>query len=118
MTKRVVIAVILFFAALSGSVSANIYTISAFEDMKTVISQSEENAEKAKELLEIWEKNKVALSVLLKHADADRIERYFELLEIYGGGENHTMLNTVFFELEAFIEVTEQGEKLKLENIF
>ncbi len=118
MTKRVVIAVLLFSVALLGSVSANRFTLRAFEDMKTVIERTEENNEKAEKLLEIWKRNKGPVSVFLKHTDADTLERYFELLEIYKNGENDMMFRTVLYELEAFIEVIARTEKLKFENIF
>lgn len=118
MTKRVIISVLLFCVALTGSIGANRFTVKAFDEMKAVIEQTEDAEEKAEKLIDIWNRKKGPVSVLLKHTDADILEQYFELLKIYKDNENEMLFLSVLFELQAFIEVTARTEKLKFENIF
>lgn len=120
MTKRVIIAVVLFILSMAGSICANILTVNSLEDMLAVFEEDNisENTEKIPELIKVWDEKRFFLSVFLKHTDADILDRYFALLEIYYEESNDILLPAALGELEAFIEITLITEKLKIENIF
>lgn len=71
-----------------------------------------------KELCDTWDTKKNYFSYFLKHEDTDTLNQYFEQLrQTYSTDETEETAR-LLSELEAFLSVTYEGEKFKLQNIF
>ena len=123
MTKRLVIAVIFLTAALAGSIFSFILVQSAFDEMleiadNAVTAQEDEFFALTERLISLWDKNGRSIEIILKHTDADTLEKYFILLRGMAENKNKDGMVRLLRELSAFITVTAEGEKPEIQNIF
>ncbi len=119
MTKRIIIACIFLAFATLISIFSAVYVTAATEKMLMKIDSFEDkilsdDEYDISELTDLWGKYKNTFGIILKHQDADVLDRYFLLLD---SQDNEELLETIR-ELSAFLKVTAEGEKLKIENIF
>ncbi len=123
MTKRLVIAAVFLLASLSGSISSYIYIQTVFGELEAIAenvyeSDDENYFEEISILNEKWQKNSRAVAVILKHTDADTLERYFHTLEKSASSGDIYFSRKILSELIAFLRVTAEGEKAEIQNIF
>lgn len=123
MTKRLVIAVIFLTAALSGSIFSFVLVQSVFDEMleiadNAVTAQEDEFFALTERLISLWDKNGRSIEIILKHTDADTLEKYFILLGDMAETKNKDGTVRLLRELSAFITVTAEGEKPEIQNIF
>lgn len=125
MLRRLALSVVLIGLAALLSTGAFIYTDTVSDDMldKTdnIISLYENGEScfyETKELLEVWNENKLLFGVILKHTDVDTLDRYFILTEKTLDMKDEAAFIDNLRELEAFLSVCMGGEKLRLDNIF
>lgn len=123
MKTRIIIGIFTFAAALSLGVWSYCTVNSLSYELITQATQVRSDAEKGdvsgvENLCKSWEDDKIYFSYFLKHADADMLNRYFNELSSGEIGVNPDNTVKILNELEAFLKVTYEGEKLKLQNIF
>lgn len=123
MAKRLIIAALFLILSFSVSFLSHIYFVNTSEKIiseidSAVYSDEADGAEHIESLLSLWEKNKNYFAILLKHSDADTVDRYFlELSSLRENGDADSIFS-LLTELKAFVRVTLDGEKPKIENIF
>lgn len=123
MTKRLVIAALFLTVSLTGSLIAYFYIQTVFGEMSELAetaycSEEADFIPSTEKLLEKWQGNRRTIAVILKHTDADTLEKYFLLLEKFKDSDDTEFLRRTLGELIAFIKVTAEGEKAEIENIF
>lgn len=121
MTLRVTGAVIMFVFSLGLCIGSNIYVSSALSELYQLTEEYEDiTDDKADALSEKWQDKRTALSVFLKHTEADMLERFFAEIENYSVEEKNGKKKTAdtVGELRAFLSVIIETEKAKIENIF
>lgn len=118
MTKRIIIASVLITSAfLIAFVSANFIV----NELENIVSEAEADEDAfvcAEKILSLWKENEKYFSLILKHTDADTADRMFFELEEAIENENEAKLIRLIAEIKAFLSVTAEGEKAKIENIF
>ncbi len=123
MTKRLIIAIIFLAVALSGSIFSFVLVQSVFDEMleiaKAAVTAGEnEFYDYTQRLIGLWDKNGRSIEIILKHTDADTLEKYFILLRDMAENKNKDGMVRLLRELSAFITVTAEGEKPEIQNIF
>lgn len=125
MNKRVMVAVCLIIVALTAGIVSFLYLknvsaeiISVTESIGERYIEGEDFSGEYEKLTQIWDRHSVLLAVILKHSDADTLDRYFLLLEQADKNKDTEMFMTVLSQLNAYILVTVQGEAPRVENIF
>ena len=123
MTKRLVIAALFLSIALTGSLLSYFYIQDTFSEIgelayKAYYSDESGIDAASKKLIEKWKEKQRAVAVILKHTDADTLEKFFLLLEKFRNSDDEEFLRRTLGELIAFLEVTAEGEKAEIENIF
>lgn len=125
MSKRVAVALCLLLSALLAGAGSYIYlenvseSILVLTDSISVKCRSgEDYSEDYASLRQLWDRHSVFLAVILKHSDADTLDRFFMFLEDAEESSDRQMLVTVLSQLDAYILVTVQGEAPRVENIF
>ena len=125
MTKRIAAAVVCIVLALAVSLGSFIFITVKTNEMLSLIGSIEqtrktgENAEKYfEELFGLWNGNRRFFAFMLKHADADELERDFIRLSGYYGRKDADELWEAVTECRAALEVMLDGENPVPENIF
>lgn len=125
MNKRIIVAISLILCALFAGVISFIYLenvtdiiITTIENISNKYRSNEDYSEEYKKLTQIWSKHSVLFAVILKHSDADTIDRYFLLLEEADKNNDKEFFMLVLSQLDAFLLITVQGEAPRVENIF
>ena len=124
MLKRLLLSGVLIITAAALCISSFVYIRSVSEDMleraDRIISLYEGGDEflyEAKELIDKWNENSLMFGIVLKHTDADSLDRYFLVLENTVNADKVTFIRTLR-ELRAFLIVCLEGEKPRADNIF
>lgn len=111
--------------ALSLSLGSFIFITAKTNKMLSLIDsieQTEKTGESAKkyfeELFELWNGSRRFFAFMLKHADADELERDFIRLSGYYGRKDTDELWEAVIECRAALEVMLDGENPVPENIF
>ncbi len=124
MLKRLLLSGVLIITAAALSISSFFYIRTVSEDMlerTDEIVGLYENGEdffyETKELINRWNENSLLFGIVLKHTDADSLDRYFLILENTLRKDNVTFIRTLR-ELRAFLTVCLDGEKPRADNIF
>lgn len=125
MGKRLVIAVSALVLAASVSLASVSFLKQACRELTEsayAVIESEEQGRDSRamyeRLTEKWKSSEKLLGMIMKHADADTLDRYFLMLDqFYKNGEFDSAVR-VLREIISFLEVAYEGEKLSAENIF
>ena len=123
MTFRLIIAAVFLAAALTGSILAFSSVQTVFDEMtvladEALASQDSEFFEITEKMGKVWDEKGRVIEVILKHTDADTLEKYFLLLRTVSENKNRNAAEMLLEELKAFITVTAEGEKPEIQNIF
>ena len=123
MNERLVISIVFLSLAVAVSVFSFLYISSASEELLVLADSvtadiKEGDTSSARELISLWQEHKRGFAIILKHSDADAIDRYFLLFaDALSSGDRERMLIAVS-DISSFMQVTAEGEKPKIENIF
>ena len=118
MIKRLVVSVALLLSALLLSIFSVYKVQSEIEKVLYEIEANDDIYSCAENILALRIDNESVFSMLLKHADADTIDRlHLELSSALGNSDEKEII-LLLAEIRAFLTVTSEGEKLKSENIF
>ncbi len=125
MSKRLVVALCLILVAFIIGTLSYLYLKNTSEkiiETARIIGEKnladEDFSEEYIELDNLWKKHSTAFSAMLKHSDADVIERYFIVLSDAVKNGDNEIITVIISELCAFLRVTVHGEAPKIENIF
>lgn len=125
MTKRIIIAVICIITALSFSGGSYFYISHKTKEMVSYLTTAEELysegenfAAEAGKALAIWDEVKGKFGVMIKHEDADELERCFITIGDYMENGSSEELFVAVASCKAALEVMLDGEMPKSENIF
>lgn len=121
MTARVTAAVIMFILSLGLCIGSNLYVSYALNGLYALTEDYDDmTEEKTQALLEKWQEERKALSVFLKHTEADMLERFFAEIESFSSEEKNGERKTAdtVGDMRAFLAVIIETEKAKIENIF
>lgn len=124
MLKRLLLSGVLIITAAALCISSFLYIRFVSEDMLertdrilTLYENEEDFFYETKELIDTWNDNSLLFGIVLKHTDADSLDRYFLMLESTLQEDNVTFIRTLI-ELRAFLKVCLDGEKPRADNIF
>lgn len=123
MNERLVISIVFLSLAVAVSVFSFLYISSASEELLVLADSvtadiKEGDTSSARELISLWQEHQRGFAIILKHSDADAIDRYFLLFaDAISSGDRERMLIAVS-DISSFMQVTAEGEKPKIENIF
>ena len=118
MTKRLVVAIVFFFFLFLSSLLA---VGRVHSEIEAVLSEIEANADIyscAENVLKMRKTNESVFSLFLKHTDADMIDRLHIELRAALNSRNDEKITLLLAEIYAFLTVTDEGERVKTENIF
>lgn len=125
MNSRLITAIVLVITALFTGIFAFSFISEASAELTGLIEKAEEKVYKgedcSRELLSVsegWKKYSRPFAVILKHSDADVLDRYFMMLEeAYKKGDTGYFLQ-LSGELKVYLRSTVKGEAPVAENIF
>ena len=120
--KRLIPAVMCLAAALWLSAGSYMYIKSQTAQLcaaaDAVLSSENEAFENARSLCEKWEKVRVPFGSLLKHSDADELEKCFILMHDSCEASDIEALLKTAEDCRTALQVVLEGEKLSIANIF
>lgn len=124
MTKRMVIAAVCLAAALGVSLfSVSFITnrtrsfIALLEQAQQIRSENGDASDVIEKTLAAWNEDRPVFAVMLKHADADELERCFIRIEEHFRHGSTELLWESVTECKAALEVVLDGELPKAENL-
>lgn len=123
MNERLVISIVFLSLAVAVSVFSFLYISSVSQELLVLADSVTEDIKEgdtssARELIALWQEHKRGFAIILKHSDADAIDRYFLLFaDALSSGDREQILRAVS-DISSFMQVTAEGEKPKIENIF
>ena len=118
MTKRLIFAVVFLLSALSLSLLS---VGRVHKEINAVLYEIETNDEIfscAENVLGLRDSNERVFSLFLKHTDADMIDRLHIELSFALKRRDEEKVSLLLSEIYALLSVTDEGEKVKSENIF
>lgn len=118
MTKRLIAAVILLVAAFLLSFLAVKRVEAEISYLLYEIENTQDVFLCAGNVLDRREKNERVFSMLLKHTDADMIDKLHISLAFALEERDEYRIKTLLSDIYSYLYVTLQGEKVKSENIF
>ena len=118
MTKRLITALVLLSSSLMLCILSVKFLVNEIDNSIEIILSDNQISEKSRLLNEHWQKNGRVFSVFLKHTDADFLERNFIELENACAMGNTEKAEEIISQLYAYLAVTAEAEKLRVENIF
>lgn len=125
MNKRLIAALCLILSALVIGTLSYLYLKNTSEKIigiAKVIDEKnfggEDFSGEYNELDALWKKHSKIYAMMLKHSDADTLDRYFIMLDDAVKNSNKNRITVIISELCAFIGVTVHGEAPRAENIF
>lgn len=118
MTKRLIAAAVCVALALSVSLGSFLFIRRETAVLLTGLSAAQNDPQMLEEVLREWKKVKRRYAFMLKHADADELERCFIKLADYLAEGDRDEWNEAVTDCRAALEVMLDGEIPKPENIF
>lgn len=125
MNKRLLIAVVCIITALVISAGSIVYISVKTKEIVGYLEaavQKHENGEDisydTEKALVVWDEVKQRFGIMIKHVDADELERNFIKIADYLESGNNDELFVTVCECKAALEVMLDGELPKCENIF
>lgn len=123
MKKRLAAGIAAIVLALGMACTGFYYTDKESKKLISFVEQALQTTggemfSRARRAVEEWERREVFFSAILKHNDADELQKLYHMLDKYASEQNDGMTDYYLKKCLAEIKVMLEGERPIIENIF